>query len=420
MIITEDTTFDPGTYILPGGITIAASGITLDGRGAILIGQGRAGRGVTVTGQQDVTIKNLGLREYYHGIYARQCQNLTISGCQITSTAEVAANTLFLDIWLPAEHAYGGAILLWEVTGAVIATNDVQHQMNGLLTYGCRELAVRDCLASYSSGFGFHLFATSDSLFEGNTADFCCRYQPRGEGWGHLGADATGFLIVSGSHRNAFRRNYARMGGDGFFLAGLNPRFEHVPCNDNLFEDNDGSYSPNNAFEATFSAGNIFRRNRANNCNYGFWLGFSRDNELEHNEAAHNRQAGIAVENGCGFRVSHNALTANSHGILLWSKHVPQFATVVPENDTSCDWLIEHNTFSHNGKAIRIAANQDHGIRPFAPAGVPPAPQPHHHRISRNAISHSDVAVELVGVAHTTLTDNQIVESRQELVEQSG
>src|SRR5690606_13321875 len=106
----------PGVYYLPQGITIACDGITLDGNGAVIIGEGRKGRGVLLEGRSSVTIKNLKLREYYHGVYAHHCKNLTITGCQITSTAEVTANTIFLDIWLEAAQAYGGAIFLWDVT----------------------------------------------------------------------------------------------------------------------------------------------------------------------------------------------------------------------------------------------------------------------------------------------------------------
>ncbi|MHC4766324.1 MAG: hypothetical protein ACYTF2_14605, partial [Planctomycetota bacterium] len=37
MVITTDTTFEPGTYNLPDGVSIGASGITLDMNGAVLI-----------------------------------------------------------------------------------------------------------------------------------------------------------------------------------------------------------------------------------------------------------------------------------------------------------------------------------------------------------------------------------------------
>ncbi|MBZ0289851.1 MAG: right-handed parallel beta-helix repeat-containing protein, partial [Anaerolineae bacterium] len=273
MVITQDTKLTPGVYYLPDGITIAADGVTLDGGGAVIVGHQRQGRGVEIQGKNRVTIKNLRVRDFYHGIYARNCQQLTIDHCQITSTAEVEPNTIFLDIWLKADAAYGGGVLLWNVQDSTISANDLQHQMNGLLTYGCNRLTVKENTASYNSGFGMHLFATSDSLFEENFVDYCCRWQPRGGRTGHMGADATGFLIVSGSCDNVFRRNYARLGGDGFFMAGLNPQFEYRPCNNNLFEENDASYSPNIGFEATFCQDNTFKNNTANYCNYGFWLG---------------------------------------------------------------------------------------------------------------------------------------------------
>ena len=359
MIVEKSISLEPGVYVLPDGITVARDHITLDGTGAVLVGSGRERRGITVIGRNDVTIKNLGLREYHHGIYAEGCKRLAISDCCITSTAEVAPNTVFLDIWLPVEKAYGAAVLLNGVDNSRIVGNDLQHQMVGLLAYRCRKLTVSGNIANYNSGFGFHLFDTSNSTYEDNHADFCCRYQPRGAQSGHMGADSTGFLIVSGSSHNVFRRNQARMSGDGFFLAGLSPRFEFRPCNDNLFEDNDGSYSPNIAFEATFSQRNTFRRNKAQSCNYGFWLGFSCESTVEGNVLVANRQAGIAVENGYSFRVRRNTFQANGHGLLLWSKDVPEFETVVPANNTSYDWQIEANTFSGNGNGLNnLNANQ--------------------------------------------------------------
>jgi parallel beta-helix repeat protein len=418
MIIEESLSLEPGVYVLPDGITIAGDHVTLDGSGALIVGAGRAGRGVTVIGQKDVTIKNLGLREYRHGIYAEGCKKLTISDCCITSTAEIAPNTIFLDIWLPVEKAYGAAILLNGVENSRIVGNDLQHQMVGLLAYHCGKLAVSGNLASYNSGFGFHLFDSSNSIYEDNHADFCCRYQPRDAQSGHMGADSTGFLIVSGSCHNVFRRNQARMSGDGFFLAGLSPRFEFRPCNDNLFEDNDSSYSPNIAFEATFSQRNTFRRNKAQSCNYGFWLGFSCENTVEDNMLVANRQAGIAVENGYDFHVRRNTFQANGHGVLLWSKCVPEFETVVPGNNTSYDWQIEANTFYGNGKAVRIAAGQDHGVHPYAgPEGEPSAaPRPHHHVIRRNIFEKNRIAVELDGVEQTTLDHNRMHGNGQDVV----
>jgi parallel beta-helix repeat protein len=392
--ITEDTTLAPGVYLLPQGLEIAADGVTLDGNGALLVGMGRSGSGLRIRGRQGVTIRNLRLSEYYHGIVADDCRDLTIEQCTMRATAEEPANTLFLDIWRPAERAYGGGILLRGVQGGRIVGNDLQHQQNGLLCYHCARLTVQANVANHCSGFGFHLFASCDCRLEANSADFCCRYEPRPNG-GHVGADAAGFLIVHGSCRNSFRANTARMGGDGFFLAGLRPDWVHVPCNDNRFEGNDASYSPNIAFEATFSSANVFVNNVAHGGNYGFWLGFSAANRLENNTISANRRAGIAVENGIDCSVQQNTISANAYGILLWSNYVAPFAQAVPANDTSRNWLIVGNRFVENGVAVRIAADQDHGVRPLsAPTLRCPPPRDHTLRANHFVRNRRDLDVE--------------------------
>jgi parallel beta-helix repeat protein len=408
MVITADTTLAPGIYHLPRGLSIAADGVTLDGGGALLVGAGE-GRGLSVRGRGNVTVKNLRLSHYYHGIFAEDCAGLTIAGCQARATAEVQANTVFLDIWRPAEQAYGGGVMLLNVRDSLLAQNDLQHQQNGLLCYGCARLRISDNIASSCSGFGFHLFDTSDCLVERNCADYCCRYEPRGNGRGHLGADAAGFLIAHGSCRNIFRENLARMGGDGFFLAGLRPDWAHVPCDDNLFEGNDGSHSPNIAFEATFSSGNVFRRNRASACNYGFWLGFSSRNLVEGNEVRASRQAGVAVENGVGCVVRNNEFAEGAYGVLLWSKHVAPFAAALPGNDTSRDWLIEGNRFLGNSVGVRIAADQDHGVRPL-PAHVPRCPRPAAHALRHNQFRENRLDIELIGAEDPLLEANDFEE----------
>ena len=376
MTISSDTRLEPGVYCLPNGLKIAAADVTLDGNGATLAGYDRQGCGVALDGHDGVTIRNLRLRDYYHGIAVRNAKSVTIQNNRITSTAEVDANTIFLDIWRDAANAYGGAILLERVEDSAVLDNDVQHQMCGLLTYHCKKLSVRRNNASYNSGYGIHLYDTSDSIFEENYADYCCRYEPRDkpvprmgvESAGHMGADATGFLIVYNSCRNVFRRNFARLGGDGFFLAGRSEQGEDVPCNDNLFEENDGSLSPGIAFEATFSDRNVFRNNWADRCNYGFWHGFSRDFVIENNRMVHNRQAGIAVENGVRFAVRGNDFQHNHvAGILLWSHYVEEWFEALPDQRAPHHWKIEGNKFIGNGIGIAIRADQDHGIRPMPP-----------------------------------------------------
>lgn len=400
--VTQDTKLEPRVYLLPEGITIDADDVTLDGQGATIIGSDKSkGQGIRVEGRRNVAIKNLRVLNYFHGMSIRNSSGIEIKDCTISETGEIPSNTLFLDIWKPAADSYGGAIFLEHVINAKIHDNNLQHQMNGILSYGCKNLNVRNNNASYCSGFGFHLFKTCESNYENNYADYCCRYY-LSDASSHLGADATGFLVIHGSCNNIFRKNFARLGGDGFFLAGLTPHGIDVGCNNNLFEENDASYSPNNAFEGVFSRGNIYRRNKASHSNYGFWLGFSRDCTLEDNQIYHNRQAGIAVENGIGFTVSGNEIRNNTHGILLWNRTYEFLKTVPNMNPTSSDWLIERNKLMQNRKGIRIAADQDHGVRALAEKSL----RPYNHRIQHNEIRDNVIGIELENVGDTEMKQN--------------
>lgn len=142
MVITKVTTFSPGVYILPDGIRIEGREITLDGNGAVLVGENYKGAGIYFAGCNNVIIKNISVKRYYWGIKAESCNDLTISNCEIKSTNELAANTIFLDIWMQAKNTYGGGIFLKNVNDSHILNNDLSHQMNGLSTYDCNNLLV--------------------------------------------------------------------------------------------------------------------------------------------------------------------------------------------------------------------------------------------------------------------------------------
>jgi parallel beta-helix repeat protein len=408
-VVSKSTKFIGGTHLVPEGIVIRGNDVELDGSGTHLVGNG-SGYGIKVSRANKITIRNFHISGFMHGIRVEDCQDITIENCEIRNTAEVQSNTKFLDIWRGPEDSYGGAVYLRNVNQATIQHNDLQHQMCGLLSFHCESLNVRKNNASYNSGFGFHLFNTIHSRFEDNYADYCNRWHVRESG-SHLGADASGLLLVGGSSHNTFKNNCARLGGDGFFISGLSHTGEFAPCNDNLFENNDVSFSPNNGFEATFSAGNVFRDNTVNGCNFGFWLGFSSHNKIEHNRIHHNRFAGVGVENGFGFFVKGNEFSHNQHGLLLWSKHLPQFLNAVPENHTSYNWEIEENHFHHNHKGVRIAANQNHGIHPFPPQGeIQP---PNDHRLKNNLFDANETAIEIEDATSTQLLNNRFSGDRQ-------
>lgn len=409
LIITDSVRLKPGTYYLPDGIVIRAKGIAVESTGVMLIGINKSGVGVYLDNCENVELFGINLRSYFHGIEAHNSRHISIAKCDISDTHELAANTLFLDIWRQSQEAYGGAIFLSNCDSVEIGNNNLQHQQNGLLAYNCLNVYVHQNQCNYNSGAGIYLNNTSDSIFTNNSCDYCCRFEPRDGNLhhGHMGADAAGFVVVMNSCRNKFIRNTARMSGDGFFLAGYGTQKIKAGCDDNLFEENDASWSPNIAFEATFCSGNKFVNNKAHYSNYGFWCGFSTKTEISDNLIYSNKQAGIAVENGTHFTVRHNNFRNNTHGILLWNHPLEMLQADWQDRDTSKDWSIENNKFENDGIGIRIAANQSHGtqlieLTEFALK----QPQPNNHRINNNRFSGCRIGVQLLQTNNNSIENN--------------
>lgn len=348
MQITRDTRLAPGVYDLPDGLVIAADDVTVEGDGVLIVSQQQSGTGIRLEGRSNVTLRGLSLSGYYHGIRADHCRDVTIENVTIRNTYEIPGIDTFLYLWNPIEKVYAGAILLHDVQGSAVRGCDLQHQMHGVLLYNCSGLVVEENNASFNSGWGVYLSRSSDNVVQDNQLDFCNRVYRRPEdGSIRVEADAAGIVLVYHSSRNKFLRNSCLCGGDGIFVAGYDHKGNQGPCNDNLFEDNDCRLSPNNAIEATFSRGNIFRRNRCSDSNYGMWMGFSWDNLIEDNIIESNRIVGIAVEHGHDLAIRNNRIRLNGEGIRLWTRGGP----VVPHwpgHEVSYNFTVEGNLIETN------------------------------------------------------------------------
>lgn len=68
MIITEDTHFAAGVYVLPNGIEIGADNVTLDGCGAELVSPSDKHTAIRVRGRKNIAIRDIRLSGFYHGI----------------------------------------------------------------------------------------------------------------------------------------------------------------------------------------------------------------------------------------------------------------------------------------------------------------------------------------------------------------
>jgi parallel beta-helix repeat protein len=348
MSITQDTRLAPGAYVLPHGLSIAADNLTLDGGGALIVSPESSGVGIHIDGRRGVTIRNIKISGYYHGIRADHCADLTVENMRVRDTFEIEGIDTFMYLWNPIEKVYGGAILCHDVHGGAIRACDFQHQMTGILLYDSSGLTIEKNNASFNSGWGLYLSASNENVVQDNHFDFCNRLYRRPEsGLIRVEADTVGIALVYSSSRNRVLRNSCMCSGDGIYASGYDFKGNQGPCNDNLFEDNDCRYSSNNAIESNFSRGNVFRRNNCSRSNYGFWMGYSSENTLEDNTIEMNHMVGIAVEHGHDFTIRNNRIRQNEEGVRLWTRGGP-VVQHWPGHEVSYNFRLEDNLIEGN------------------------------------------------------------------------
>jgi hypothetical protein len=100
-------------------------------------------------------------------------------------------------------------------------------------------------------------------------------------GFYRRGQDSAALLLYEQSSRNVVAYNSATHSGDGLFLWAGQSTMDagEGGSNDNLFFQNDFSFAPTNAMEATFSR-NAFVGNLAEGSDYGLWGGYSFESKV--------------------------------------------------------------------------------------------------------------------------------------------
>ena len=350
-------TFDPAPYAAldqspaGGAVTgISTSGILLDLSGVVLDGEGSGGAGISVRDCEDVTVQNGVIKGFHYGIRAENVTRLSISNCVVSDNDNPIDAGWLPDTDSPVEEGFGGGIYLRRVTHSVIENNQVNNNFNGISLINSQHNVIGGNHASYCGNVGIYLLAASYNEILHNLCEHCIRHTDRS--WCDT-ADSAGIMLEHGSNRNRITGNSLRYSGDGFFIR-ANPRAASPVSSDhNLVQGNDGSFSPNNAFEAVFSAHNIFRGNVANYSNYGFWLGYSSNTMVEDNTINYNRMDGIAIEHGRANTLQNNDLEGNRNGISLWGK--PWHKPGTPPDRTQPRYTVSGNTILKSREsAIRV------------------------------------------------------------------
>ena len=347
---TRDT-FAPSRY--PGMETRSSSGavievrtdgVVLDLSGVVLDGEGNGGVGIWVHDCQDVTIANGMILGFHYGIQADNVSNLSIRGCVVSDNTNPRDAGWLSDIEAPVEEGFGGGIYLRRVRHSVIENNQTGNNFNGISLVRSEHNVISVNQASYCGNVGIYLLKSSHNEVSDNQAEHCIRYTDRF--WCDT-ADSAGILLEDGSNHNRITGNNLRYSGDGFFIRGHHGE----PSRDNFVVRNDASHSPNNAFEAVFTSGNVFEDNVANYSNYGFWLGYSTDSTVRGNEIRANRFDGIAIEHGRDNAIEGNRIEENRNGVRLWSD---------PAQQTRDAARVHRRHYSVVGN--RIAASRECGV----------------------------------------------------------
>ncbi len=317
-------TFDPSRYeglepVSSRGtvIEVCTDGVSLDLSGVVLDGEGSGGVGIWVHDCENVTVMNGVVIGFHYGIHADNVTNLNIQGCVVSDNTNPPDAGWLSDTEAPVEEGFGGGIYLYNVSHSVIENNQVNNNFNGISLVRSEHNVIGGNHASYCGNVGIYLLTSSHNEVLHNLSEHCIRYTDRF--WCDT-ADSAGILLENGSNHNRIIGNSLRYSGDGFFIRGGN----RTPSNHNFISGNDASYSPNNAFEAVFSAHNTFENNVANFSNYGFWLGYSTNTTVRGNEIKASRFDGIAIEHGQDNRIEDNRIERNRNGIRLWSGPAPE------------------------------------------------------------------------------------------------
>lgn len=339
----------PGTYRIAdpretGVLVITTSDTKLDLSGVTIesgdsVPADFVGVGVLVRGADRVSVSGGRIRGYRWGIRVEGGQghrltDLALSGsrAQRLRSTELQYSPLdWLDIFVPESTlAYGGGLVLLDTDRAAVSGVRANGAQNGIALIRSQRATIAENDVSGNTGWGISLYASSGNTIQKNVAHSNVRCEA--PTWSR-GCDSAALLLRDRSDSNLIADNDLRRSGDGFFLSGHRGRVR--PSNGNLVLRNDGSGSPHNAFESTFSTGNVFIDNRADSSGYGYWLGFSTATLVRGSTIVGSRHAAIAIEHGGDNELSRNVILGGAVGIHLFAPNLDEpvsRATVISRN----------------------------------------------------------------------------------------
>lgn len=376
--ITQNTRLEKDST-LRTPIVIEADNIILDGNGATIEGPGRpddpksfAGSGVTAAGRSRITIRNLKIKGFEHGLTAADGNTWSIENCDFSDNAR-------LPVTGAADLSRAGGMNFTQVSRCVIRNTKANRVWNGLDLRGCNDGSIARNDFSYCANAAMILSRSALNVVDANNLSHALRGTPEES------RASAGLILENGAYRNTIMNNDITHCGDGVVLLSRNGWHPQL----NTFTSNDCSHALYVGFRSS-SPDNAFQRNKANHCSHGFWMGGSNQVRLVENEAAFN-------------------------GLADGPHHDPdprfQYGGIVFAEGAGADVVIENNHCHHNNGA-GIALLDD-------PAATGAQAKLCHFIVSGNRLEDNQTGLMLRGGHWITLGNNIFSNNRQdELVEE--
>ncbi len=321
---------------------INKNNIIIDGDSVNVDGETFTGYLFYIENSDHITIKNFSsVKDFYYVALIKNSSNITVTGNNFSFNK--IEHQGWLHVWTDwGQEERGGGVVMDSCTNSTFSSNIMQNQNDGVALYHCKNITMYDNNLSWNTAYGIRMFFTDSCYIHDNNCSHANRWTDP--------SDCAAILLIISNH-NKVTHNDITYSGDGIFLGQY--QYSQIK-NDNYFAYNDGSYSPHNAFEATFADGNVFVHNKANNSDYGFWLGYSYNTRCDSNEINNNQTAGIAVDRGFNNHFTGDTVNSNPIGVQLWEGN-----PISPYQDQgSHDYLIKECVFNSDRNAVTASQTE--------------------------------------------------------------
>jgi parallel beta-helix repeat protein len=389
--IRADGSIDPPTaliqriddlYILNGSITTTADGIaiernnmTLDGAGYLIQGTG-TGTGIDLTERSNVTVKNMKVDSFYHGIELFNSENNTVAGNVISiinwngiglsysSNNTIVRNNMtqcqYYGIGLDNSPSNtisennminndGGLYFDWSSHNTVIGNNVTANSGNGIRLQDAEYNLLRNNVIAHNT-YNFEVFGellpqVTHEIDRSNTVNGKPIYYLINQSDSTVPVDA-GFIALVNCTRMLVQNLSLTDNGKGILVAATT----NSTITDNNIADNACGLWIFNSTSNT-----IHRNHITTNSFYGIYSVYSSNNSISANQIEKSSITGVSLYFSDNNTLCGNQMTGNLRGMQASGSHNSIFGNYITANDE--DGLLLSGFFSNCIAGNNIAGN---------------------------------------------------------------